>query len=189
MINLVVDVKNIGTGKAPDAYASIKNDADENVFIDRGRFKLGELAPGETKTANFSLQVKKAYKGDTYAIKMAIVDEAMEDYLADRLVLPVADGDTKAQAKVTSVKLGNMEAARGATVTQGNVAILAEARNNSPAVATARPGLVLTSEARVGDFYRVVWAPGRTGFVPVTAAHDVPSHPVKKGEKRRTPIA
>src|SRR5918996_1469252 len=59
-IELVLDVKNTGPGKALDSFAQIKNAADENIFIEKGRFKLGELEPGETKSARFILEVKKA---------------------------------------------------------------------------------------------------------------------------------
>jgi carboxyl-terminal processing protease len=183
-VTLTVDVKNIGTGLAKDAYASIKNDSDENVFIDKGRFKLGELAPGETKTATFSLTVKKAYQGPTYAVKMAIIDEAMEAFLADRLVLPVADGGSKPIAKTGAVKLGTLEASRAPVAPGENgglIPILAGARADQPAVAQAKAGQVLPIEARVGDFYRVTWEQGRVGFVAAAMAHEVAAG--KKGEK------
>ncbi|MBS2031932.1 MAG: PDZ domain-containing protein [Deltaproteobacteria bacterium] len=185
-VTLQVDVKNIGTGIAKDAYASIKNDSDENVFIDKGRFKLGELAPGETKTATFSLTVKKAYQGDTYALKMAIVDEPMEEYLGDRLVLPVAPSGPKSVAKTGAVKLGTLEASRGAVAPSeagGPVAILSGARGDLPAIAMAKAGQVLPVEARIGDFYRVQWEQGRTGYVPAALAHEVGTPQYKKGEK------
>ena len=185
-VTLQVDVKNIGTGIAKDAYASIKNDSDENVFIDKGRFKLGELAPGESKTATFSLTVKKAYQGDTYALKMAVVDEPMEEYLGDRIVLPVAASGPKSVAKTGAVKLGTLEASRGAVAPSeagGPVAILSGARSDLPAIAMAKAGQVLPVEARVGDFYRVLWEQGRTGFVPAALAHEVGTPSGKKGER------
>lgn len=186
-VTLTVDVKNIGTGVAKDAFASIKNDSDENVFIDKGRFKLGELAPGETKTATFTLTVKKAFQGNTYAVKMAIIDEPMEEYLADKLVLPVGDAGAKPVAKSGGVKLGTLEAARGAGAVApgegGWVSILSGARADLPAVAQAKAGQVLPVEARLGDFYRVVWDNGRTGFVPAGMAHEVGGPAAKKAEK------
>jgi carboxyl-terminal processing protease len=189
-ITLVVDVKNLGPGISKETYASIKNDADENVFIDKGRFKLGEMAPGETKTATFQLNVKKAYRGDNYGIKLTVADDAMEEYLGDRLVLPVADEGAKAMTKNGAVKLGTLEAVRTGAVLgnvegTGMVSILAGARADLPLVAEARSGAVLPIEARVGDYYRVEWADGRTGFVPASEAHELPTKPAKRADADR----
>lgn len=186
LLTLVMDVKNIGTGAAKDAYASIKNDSDENVFIDKGRFKLGELAPGESKSATFTLTVKKPYQGSTYALKLAVVDEPMDEFLTDKVTLPVGDQPQKAIAKTGAVKLGTLEASRGAVApgeSGGWVSILSGARPDLPAVAQAKAGQVLPVEARVGDYYRVVWDQGRTGFVPAGLAHEVGGAAAKKAEK------
>ena len=136
------------------------------------------------KTANFTLTVKKAYQGDTYALKMVVADEAMDEYLADRIVLPVSSTPQKPIAKSGAVKLGTLEASRGAVApgeAGGNVSILSGARADLSPIAVARAGQVLPIEARVGDFYRVVWDSGRTGFVPAAMAHEVGA--LKKSEK------
>jgi len=184
-VTLTVDVKNIGKGVAKNAYASIKNDSDRNVFIDKGRFKLGELDPGQVKTATFELQLKKAYTGSTYALKMAVIDEDMDEYLADRLVLPVSTSPAKPMVKAGAVRLGTLEAARGAVAAGGPtaVAILSGARGDLPPVATVKSGEVLPVQARVGDFYRVVWSKDRTGFVPAAMAHEVGAAAARKAEK------
>ena len=90
-VTLLVDVTNQGPGKALDVFGSIKNAADQNVFIEKGRFKLGEIAPGETKTARFQLEVKKGYVGDSFPLKLAVVDEPLEEFVTERLTLPLAD--------------------------------------------------------------------------------------------------
>jgi carboxyl-terminal processing protease len=89
-LTLMVDVTNVGSGKALDAFASIRNASDANIFIEKGRFKLGELAPGETKSAKFQLEVKKGYKGDDFGLRVAIIDEPLEEFTADKLVVPIA---------------------------------------------------------------------------------------------------
>ncbi len=93
-VELLIDVTNIGTGKALDSFASIKNGADSNIFIEKGRFKLGELAPGETRSARFQLEVKKGYQGADFPLKLAIIDEPLEEFTAEKLVVPVSDKGT-----------------------------------------------------------------------------------------------
>ena len=52
---MLVDI----TNRAPATRSNrglIKNAGDQNVFIEKGRFKLGEIPPGETRTARFLLR-------------------------------------------------------------------------------------------------------------------------------------
>jgi carboxyl-terminal processing protease len=65
----------------------------------------------------------------------------------------------------------------------GEVAILGGARADLPEIAEAKSGQVLPIEARVGDYYRVQWAPGRVGFVAAAMAHEVSGASAKKAEK------
>ncbi|KFE59524.1 Carboxyl-terminal protease precursor [Hyalangium minutum] len=90
-ITVALDVTNVGNGVAMNSFATIKNAGDPNVFIKKGRFSLEELAPGETKTARFLLEVKKGYKGDTFPLKLAIIDEPLEEFVTEKLELPVRD--------------------------------------------------------------------------------------------------
>ena len=39
-VALMLDVTNIGTGKALDTFTIIRNAGDPNIFIEKGRFKL-----------------------------------------------------------------------------------------------------------------------------------------------------
>lgn len=98
-LTLLLDVTNVGSGKALDTFASIRNASDANIFIEKGRFKLGELAVGETKTAKFQLEVKKAYRGDDFALRVAIIDEPLEEYTADKLVVPVTESSLAIEAR------------------------------------------------------------------------------------------
>jgi carboxyl-terminal processing protease len=95
----LLDVKNVGTGKALDSIAAIKNVADPNIFIEKGRFKLGEIAPGETKTAKFQLEVKKAYKGDSFPLRMEIIDGMLEEFSTEKLHIAVTEPGLSVESK------------------------------------------------------------------------------------------
>src|SRR6202040_2582904 len=98
-LTLLLDVKNTGQGKALDAFAQIKNAADQNIFIEKGRFKLGELNPGESKTAKFVLEVKRGYRGDSFPLKLAIIDEPLEEFATEKIQIPVSDGPPEMVAR------------------------------------------------------------------------------------------
>jgi carboxyl-terminal processing protease len=153
-VAVLLDVTNAGTGPALDSFTQIKNGGDANIFIEKGRFKLGELKPGETKTARFQLEVKKGFKGDTFPLKLAIIDEPLEEFVMDKLELPVRDGAVAAmEPKKTSVRVADKAELLGAPT--------ADARP----VAKLSGATVLPAEAVTKGFYRVELEDGRFAFV------------------------
>ena len=159
-VTLLVDVTNQGPGKAMDAVGSIKNAADQNVFIEKGRFRLGELAPGETKTARFQLEVKKAYVGDTFPLKMAIVDEPLEEFVTERLNLPLSDRPYPVEARKSAVRL------------EAGAQVLAGPDDRAPAMSKVKKAGILPVLARVNGLTKVEIEKGRFGFVRPADAHE-----------------
>ncbi len=162
-ITLLLDVTNTGTGKALDTFTSIKNASDQNVFIEKGRFKLGELAPGETKTARFNLQVKKAYVGTDFGLRMAIIDEPLEEFTADKLVIPIEAEGSPAVA---------FEARKGAVKINDKSELLASADPNARVLARLPKGAVLNELARGSSVARVEWEKDRFAFVRLADVRD-----------------
>jgi len=167
-LTLLVDVTNVGTGKALDTFTSIKNESDQNVFIEKGRFKLGELAPGETKTARFNLQVKKGYAKDDFAVRFAVIDEPLEEFATDKLVIPVAS------EKSTPVAL---EAHKGVVKLAEKTELLAEADPGGRVVARLPKGATVNELARGSAVARVEWDKDRFAFVRLADLKDA------KGQK------
>jgi carboxyl-terminal processing protease len=170
-VTLVVDVTNVGTGKALDTFSSIRNASDSNIFIEKGRFKLGELAPGETKTARFQLEVKKGYKNSEFGLKLAIIDEPLEEYTADKLELPVApDGPTL-----------TFEPRKGSVVRVADKADVYAAGDGKRVLARLPKGALLAEQARGASFSRLEWDKDRFVFVKTSDLRDA------KGQKPAPP--
>lgn len=89
-ITLFFDVTNVGSGKALDSFASVRNAADANIFIEKGRYKLGEVPVGETRSSRFRLEVKPGFRGDEFGLRYAVIDEPLEEFTADKIMIPVA---------------------------------------------------------------------------------------------------
>ncbi|MFN0062006.1 MAG: MXAN_5808 family serine peptidase [Myxococcaceae bacterium] len=104
-VDILVDVTNQGPGKALGTFAAIKNNSDAQVFIDKGRFKLGEIAPGETKTARFTLEVKRGYIGNTFGLKLNVFDEPLEELATEKLEFVVLEKALPLEAKRATVRL------------------------------------------------------------------------------------
>lgn len=162
-ITLLLDVTNTGTGKALDTFTSIKNAADQNVFIEKGRFKLGELNPGETKTAKFNLQVKKAYVGTDFGLRMAIIDEPLEEFTADKLSIPV---EAEGAAPVA------FESRKGTVKLNEKAELLASADANGRVLARLPKGAVFNELARGSAVARVEWEKDRFAFVRLADIRD-----------------
>jgi carboxyl-terminal processing protease len=163
-IQLLIDVKNIGTGKALDSFASIKNAADQNIFIEKGRFKLGELAPGESKTARFLLEVKKGYKSGSFPLKVAILDEPLEEFATEKIELPISETQTAdVEAKKGVVRVSDRAELYGAPT--------AEARP----IASLPKGATLAEVGRVGGYDKVELDKGRFAFVKAEDAREAKS--------------
>jgi carboxyl-terminal processing protease len=152
---LRVDVKNVGAGPSGDkTFLSIKNLADDKIFIKKGRTVLGSIPAGETRSALLEIEVKKGLKLDTFPLRITVVDEKLEEFVSEKVEIPVAPPSPARQPATGAVKV---------------VALLAPVRSGASAgsapLAEAARGAVLPVTARIGNLYKVEWEKGRFGFV------------------------
>ncbi len=162
-VTLLVSVTNTGSGKALDAFSSIKNMADSNIFIEKGRWKLGELSPGETKTARFQLEVKRGLRADSFPIRFAVLDEPLEEFTTDKLVLPVAP---EAQATIA------LEPRKATVRVAEKAELYASADPSSHAVARLPRGAVLAEVARGANVARLELDKGQWVFAKLSDLRD-----------------
>jgi len=156
-ILLRFDVKNVGAGPSGDkTFVSVKNLADDKVFIKKGRAVIGSIPPGESRPALLELEVKKGIKLDKIPLRFTVVDEKLEEFVSEKVEIALVNGSPARQPATGAVKV---------------VALLAPVRSGAATdaapLAEASRGAVLPVLARVGDFYKVEWDKGRFGFVPV----------------------
>src|SRR5439155_18386247 len=88
-VELVLDVKNIGQGKAYDAFAALKNLSEEKINVKKGRTKLGPIAPGETRSATFILEPKKGVEDAPVPVRLELGDKETWEMEKEKLLLPV----------------------------------------------------------------------------------------------------
>lgn len=160
---LLLDVTNVGSGKALDTFAIIRNAGDPNIFIEKGRFKLGELEIGETKTARFSLGVKKPLKSDEFGLKVNVIDEPLEEFLADKLMVPVAP-----EGSAPFV----LEPRKAVSKIADKAEVFNSADPRSVVIARLPKGAVVNEQARGANMARVEWGEGRFAFVKVADLRD-----------------
>jgi hypothetical protein len=172
-VDLVLDIKNIGPGQAYDAYAGIKNLADDRINVKKARAKLGPMKPGEVRQVTFVIEAKRPLDGDApVPVRLELGDRELGDSQREKVYLPV--GPPVAQtATGPAVKLGK------------DATLLAAAREHAAPLASAKKGTVLPSRGRFGNFVKVEWQKGATAFLPVDAlAPDAPKS--ARGQSKAT---
>jgi carboxyl-terminal processing protease len=157
-VRLHVTVKNIGQGKSNETLAQLRNLSDEGVYINKGRFNVDNLAPGETKSVDFTFDVKPEYKQDTFKVELSVYDSVLHEFVTDKLSFPVANPQA-------------LEAAQGMVkVTADKTDVRAGAIKDAQPVGTATKDAVFKLTGISGGFYRVELESGRPGFIADTAA-------------------
>ncbi len=157
-MRLHVTVRNIGEGRAPEALAQVRNLAGDGLFIVKGRFPLGAIDPGQSKTMDFTFDVKPELEGDQFRIELSVYDEILHEYVQDKLSFPTMP------AVATSARSGLVEVTAPAKVYAG-------ASREASAIGDAAKGAVFKATANAGDFIRVE-LDGRPGYLPRTAVKD-----------------
>jgi carboxyl-terminal processing protease len=149
-----VDVKNAGTGGAGEkTYVSLKNLGDEKLFIKKGREVIGALKPGEVKSATMEVELRRGSKSETLPVRVMIVDEKMDEYVAEKLDWPVAKDEPAVSPSKGAVQVAVAEAV-----------LRTGASPSAAPLATAKRGALLPVDAKVGEFWRVEWQKGRFAF-------------------------
>ncbi len=153
-----VDVRNDGSGASGEkTYVALKNLGDEKLFIKKGRDVVGALKPGQSKSVNMEVELKRGSKSETLPVRVMIVDEKMDEYVTEKLDWPVSKDEPAVTPSRRSLRVEAQEA------------ILRVGANPSAApIATAKKGVLLSADAKVGDFWRVEWRKGRFGFAADT---------------------
>jgi carboxyl-terminal processing protease len=153
-VDLVVELKNTGTGVSEEPTALLKNLGGAETFIETGRQKLDKLQPGQAGIARFAFKVqpdeKKAEKVD---LRLQVFDAVTGDVLVERLQFPI-----KAAKEEVKKRKGIVEAMAATSV-------LAAADQSSAVIAKAGPGTRFDAVAEVNGFVRVKMGPFY-GYVP-----------------------
>jgi carboxyl-terminal processing protease len=154
-VDLVVSIKNTGSGSSDEPTALLKNLGGAETFIETGRQKMTALKPGTSGVARFAFKVQPSGgnnnteqasvngKGDKVDLRLQVFDAVTGDVLVERLQFPIKSGKEEVKKKK-----GIFEANAGASV-------LAAAEPSSQVIAKAAPGTRFDVVSEVNGFVRV----------------------------------
>jgi carboxyl-terminal processing protease len=158
-VRLFVKVKNTGKGTSFRTITTLKNLSGVGIFIRKGRFILGKLSPGASKSASFTLDVQNRYAMDEFKVELTVYDDALRENVSEKLKFTIVPPENPPQAATGNVRIS------------ANVASFrAWPAENAPLVGTAARGAVFQVVGRSNGWYHVLASKPRPAFV---AAKDV----------------
>ena len=150
---LRITVRNTGSGVAEDTVALLRNTSGDAVRLEKARFDLDSLAPGESKVVEFVFAVADEPNLKDVGIELQVYDAALGESVSEKLRYQIRPGSAgPAGAK------GSVRVARNAAVFEG-------ASDTSAFIAQARKGTVFRVTGQQSDWLRVDLGAGRPGFV------------------------
>lgn len=162
-ITLTIHVTNVGKGAAEDTLVTIKNESGEAVYIEKGRHKVGAIAPGATHAATFVLKIREALTSQDVQLKVGLADQSLRTWSRADLSLPVFPA-----AYPVAETASYMGAAES-----GPVQVYSGPHKDTAELATLDKGSVVPVVARAGEWVQVRLRDGGTdhpawlGWVPV----------------------
>jgi len=153
---LLVTVKNTGDGPASEATVLLRNATGDGVVLDKSRFEMKDLAPGQQRDIEFPLATDATLKEDEVVLELIAYDANLDVQASDKLKFKVQP----------SVKL---EPAKGDVTVKQAVAIRSGAAVETSIVGSASKGASYSVLGRYGAWVKIKLAGARVGFVPDTA--------------------
>jgi len=144
-VAISVDLENVGAGAALDAYATLTSLSGKDVFLVKGREKLGEIPAGEKRKISFEFEVKPVFQEKRVRLALALMDAGLRVYTAQNLEFAIAEPSSKPFAAAAPPS--------GAQVRKAPPAIAIEPVDSVVKDSTVRVRGRATDEGKVRDVY------------------------------------
>ena len=146
-------VKNVGKGTSEEAQANLRNLSGAGVLLQKARFTLKDIKPGEEELVPFTFEVLPDFEGETAKLKLAVIDTDLRVFATEKFDVPIA----KTAEKITRIKR---------PITLKNKAVLrAQPDASSMSIAVADGPHTLRASAALKGFYKVDLGEGRGAWV------------------------
>ncbi|MGR3179327.1 MAG: MXAN_5808 family serine peptidase [Candidatus Anammoxibacter sp.] len=156
-ITLSLMIRNIGERSAGTTSVSINNVSEDSIFVEKGREKIGELLPGETKTVNMEFNVKKDASFKDFSIDVLIRESTFGSYILSTLTFQVTeDDDMFALSKVSSLL----------KVIKNNTPVYGVRWDETEQITSLDMGTIVKSDGKAQGLYRINLPSKKYGWVP-----------------------
>jgi carboxyl-terminal processing protease len=158
-LSIYLTVKNVGQGKSHDSQANVANRSGDGVLLRKGRFDISNMAPGDTRSVRFTLDVEQQLKDDQVVLSLSVGDRDLREFASEKIRIPVVAASAVAPSE--------------ATVTTASESLLyPDALGKGGAFGRLRSGIGLKQLGRLGQMAKVEIGEGRFAFVKVANLKD-----------------
>ena len=156
VVDLALFVKNIGKGTSEKNIIALRELSQKEVFIERGKMELGELAPGESKSLKIQLSVRDTLEADDFSVDLTIADTTYGTRISGKLEFKVdLNGEN-----------GKMQLAeRVLNVIDDEVPIYNGKSSSTQVISYANNGATLMADRETKSWYRVIMPEDRFGWI------------------------
>ena len=146
-------VSNTGEGNALDTWVNLRNLSGEAVFLHSGREQLKKLAPGETRTVDLDIEIKRRPQDGNAKLQLRVSDGKVHESVSEKIVIPIREESLP------------IDSASGILAASGAVDLYASPLTAKMVVAKADAGAKFKVTGEAGDWYRVDTTDGGSAFV------------------------
>ena len=156
VVDLVLFVKNIGKGTSEKNIIALRELSQKEVYIERGKMELGELAPGESKSLKIKLSVRDTLEADDFSVDLTIADTTYGTRISGKLEFKVDLKGENGKMQLTEKTL---------KVVDDSVPIYNGKSPSTPVISYASNGTTLIADRETESWYRVTMPEGRFGWI------------------------
>jgi carboxyl-terminal processing protease len=156
-VTIYLTVKNVGTGRAYDTQAYIRNLAGDGILLQAGRFDISNMNPGDEQQVAFTFDVLNGLEDDNIKIDLGVVDRDLRVTSNAKLVIPVVQSGLK------------VESVDGKMLVADGTKVFARPAVDAAYVGDLDKGAVVERVGRYSDFTAVRLTADRTAWVRSSA--------------------
>ena len=157
VVDLALFVKNIGKGTSEKNIIALRELSQKEVFIERGKMELGELAPGESKSLKIQLSVRDTLEADDFSVDLTIADTTYGTRISGKLEFKVDLNGENGKMQLTEKVLN---------VIDDEVPIYNGKSSSTLVISYANNGATLMADRETQSWYRIIMPEGRFGWIP-----------------------
>jgi len=156
VVDLALFVKNIGKGTSEKNIIALRELSQKEVFIERGKMELGELAPSESKSLKIQLSVRDTLEADEFSVDLTIADTTYGTRISGKLEFKVDLNGENGKMQLTETVLN---------VIDDEVPIYNGKSSSTPVISYANNGATLMADRETQSWYRIIMPEGRFGWI------------------------
>ncbi len=156
VVDLTLFVKNIGKGTSEKNIIALRELSQKEVFIERGKMELGELAPGESKSLKIQLSVRDTLEADDFSVDLTIADTTYGTRISGKLEFKVDQNGENGKMQL---------AERVLSVIDDEVPIYNGKSSSTLVISYANNGATLMADRETQSWYRIIMPEGRFGWI------------------------